>query len=389
MACRFLEDFGLRSLIAPVTDAKFKSDYWERKPLIIHRGAPDYYADLFTLQDFDEAITRSPGYVKTAEATANKQSKHQGSSTHTLERVLTDMRDGFTLILDAMHLQDPKLGLMCRKLSQEMGYAFQTNLYLTPANGKGFGPHWDNHDVFILQVWGSKQWKVEKERRTLPGKTEVMAAEGREIRGEPFSFNLQQGDMVYIPRGYIHAAECAAEPSLHITLGVHPHTWEDLLTAAIAMAVRKNEKLKLALPIGYLSSASPSLVCEATDALAAMSDRAFLSEVVDQFKDEIVQKLPLDISGQVTSFFSPTPLAIDMTAGPRPGIIFNIHENDDSVRLNFGTRAITFPSFFAPALKFSLTRSSYAISELPGELEDSERLVFIERLLQEGLVVRR
>src|SRR5882724_2311201 len=162
MTCGFLEDFGLRSLIAPVTEAKFQSDYWEQKPLIIHRGAPGYYSDLFTLQDFDEAITRSPGYVKTAEATANKQSKHQGSSTQTLERVLTDMRDGFTLILDAMHLQDPKLGLMCRKLSQELGHGLQTNLYLTPANGKGFGPHWDNHDVFILQVWGSKQWQVEK-----------------------------------------------------------------------------------------------------------------------------------------------------------------------------------------------------------------------------------
>ena len=127
----------------------------------------------------------------------------------------------------------------------------------------------------------------------------------------------------------------------------------------------------------------------ATQALAAVSDHAILSEVVDLFRDEIVQKLPLDISGQVTSFFNPTPLAIDTKAGARSGIIFTIHENSDSVRVKFGTRAITFPSFFAPALKFSLTCSSYAIAELPGELEDSERLVFIERLLQEGLVVRR
>ena len=32
---------------------------------------------------------------------------------------------------------------------------------------------------------------------------------------------------------------------------------------------------------------------------------------------------------------------------------------------------------------------AYAIGEIPGELQDEERIAFAERLLEEGLVVRK
>src|SRR4051812_27616740 len=99
---QFREIATIQSLVAPVTEEEFLARYWERKPLIVHRANPDYYGDLFTLQDFDVSITRGRGYVKTAEATAKKQAKHHGSSATALERVLTDMRDGHTLILDGV-----------------------------------------------------------------------------------------------------------------------------------------------------------------------------------------------------------------------------------------------------------------------------------------------
>ena len=227
----FRDTANLASLIAPIGEGEFYARYWERKPLIVHRDDPSYYGDLFTLEDFDESVTRGPSYVKTAEATSNKQAKHQGATPTALERVLADMRDGHTLILDGMQLFDPKLRGVCRRLCQETGHRFQTNIYLTPPNGKGFRAHWDNHDVFVMQVLGSKHWKVEKARRTLPDKDGSIAEEDREFRGEVLEFTLRQGDMVYIPRGFVHAAECGSENSMHITLGAYPNTWDDLLNA--------------------------------------------------------------------------------------------------------------------------------------------------------------
>lgn len=385
----FRNSVSLETLLAPVRKEEFLREYWEKKPLVVHRGAPSYYGDLFTLEDFDESTRGGRGYVKTAEATAKKQSKHYGTAPGALENILTDMRDGHTLILDGMHAYDPKLGHMCRMLAQETGAIFQTNLYLTPPSGKGFMPHWDNHDVFVLQVMGSKHWKIEKARRTLPEKESQIEDEGRELRGELLAFTLNQGDVVYIPRGYVHAAECGSESSLHITLGVYPPTWDDLLLAAVRSAIIQDDTLRLALPLGYMRAHDAPITEKIANVLKKVADNSFLGAVLDQFRDEMVKKASLDISGQIASFHQGRKLQLDDVMGRREGLLYTTRKGESSVTLHVGTRAITFPDFFGPALELALSKRSFAIRELPGDLEDDERIVFVERLVQEALLLRQ
>jgi ribosomal protein L16 Arg81 hydroxylase len=388
MTRRFLDNLSLATLVAPVSEEDFRASYFEQKPLVVRRRDPNYYGDLFSVRDFDEAITRGPDYVKIANATTKKNAQYKADMTPGLEATLADMRDGGTLVLDQLHNREPKLGLLCRVLAEEIGHMFQTNLYLTPPHGKGFAPHWDNHDVFILQVVGSKHWHVEKERRTFPRQKETMGEEGRELRGDLLSFTIEQGDVIYIPRGFVHAAECGSEPSLHITLGLTAFFLEDLLHAAITAAVRRDERLRAALPLGFLRGGPDCLAKSAVAALGGIADGPFLNAVVDQYRNELVAKFRLDTSGQVVNFLRPVPLALGDSVGPRRGIVYRTHAEEDSVRLHFGGRTITFASFFKEPLDFALTRASYAIRDIAGELEDEEKLVFIERLMQEGLVIR-
>ena len=388
MVCDFLKNLSLSHLIAPIAEEDFRLRYWERQPLVVHRKDPDYYGNLFTLRDFDDAIARAPDYVKMADAAKKKNVSYKGAAAEGLEAVLGDLRGGGTLVLDQMHHREPKLGLLCRVLAAELGHRFQTNLYLTPPHGKGFSPHWDNHDVFILQVVGSKDWKIERDRRILPGKEEKMGDEGRELRGDPDAFHLEQGDLIYIPRGFVHAAECGSEPSLHITLGVTAVFWQDLLHAALRAAILQDDRLRQTLPLGFATGPRTALIKRAKGALRELADEAFLAGVVDQFMDELVRTHQIDISGQVVDFFQPKLLGIDDFVGRRPGIVYQTHVTDDSVRINYGARAIVFPYFFREALEFALQESAYAIREIPGDLQDEERVVFTERLLEEGLVVR-
>jgi ribosomal protein L16 Arg81 hydroxylase len=387
--CRFLDRFTFETLIAPLTFAQFCAQYWEQKPLFAHRGDPNFYDDLMTLEDFDRAIASSPDYVKTAEAKSNKNTRIEAETTPGLERTLAEMRNGATLVLDKLHQREPKLGLLCRLLEQQLGHYFQTNLYLTPSKGQGFTPHWDNHDVFILQVLGSKHWRLEKQARKFPAKDEHMGEHGREFVGEPHVFTLNQGDMVYIPRGFVHAAECGSEPSLHITLGLLPYSWGELLHATIKAAVQDDEHLLHALPLGFLSGNRNELVEGLLSALKKVSENTYLCSVVERFKDDLVTKYPLDVSGQIADFFRATELNIDDVVGPRAGIIYRARPGSNSVRLNFGARTIDFLVLFSEALDFALKTSSYVVRDLPGDLEDEEKLVFIERLIQEGLVVRK
>jgi hypothetical protein len=165
--------------------------------------------------------------------------------------------------------------------------------------------------------------------------------------------------------------------------------WHDLLSAIIKAGVLRDERLRYALPLGFMHNSGKALVNDAMAALRKVTDETFVGAVVDQYRDELVKKFPLDVSGQVEAFFNPVPLTAGDVIGPRRGIIYRIHAGEDSVRLNFGDRSIVFPGFFREALDFALNTPAFAVRQLPGELEDEERIVFIERLMQEGLVFRK
>jgi hypothetical protein len=119
------------------------------------------------------------------------------------------------------------------------------------------------------------------------------------------------------------------------------------------------------------------------------ADETFLNTVMDEFRDKMVRSFPIDVSGQVLDHFQPAPLTGGDIVGPRRGIVYQLHDGDDSVRVNFGSQSITFPGFLRPSLDFALNTPAYAIRDVAGELEDDEKIVFIGRLVLEGLVVRK
>jgi len=388
MSSQFLDNLSLSTLIAPVSADEFRSRYWEQMPMIVHRNDPNYYGDLFTLHDFDDAISRTPNYVKVADATSKKNESLGSTTAPQLELILNSMRDGGTLILDGMHRYNHNLATLCRLLGPEFGQRFQTNLYLTPPNGKGFTPHWDNHDVFILQVHGSKEWKIEKARRAMPTRMQRIGAEGRELRGDVYSLTLNQGDLIYIPRGFVHAAECGAVPSLHITLGVTALFWESLLYDVIRTGVEEDEKLRATLPMEFMKGDNKEIVPQIKSIFSGLATDAFLNKVVDAYRARAIQTFPLEVSGLVENYFAPRKVELDDHFSHRRGMVFNTHAGADTVRLVFGGRNIDFLGIFREALEFAMNKPAFKVRDLPGELEDVEKVVFVERMMQEGILVR-
>ncbi|HET6182425.1 MAG TPA: cupin domain-containing protein [Acetobacteraceae bacterium] len=389
--CRFLDELSFASLIAPVSEEEFRARYWEQQPLVVQRNDPGYYGDFFTVEDFDAAVMRLPRQVKINNATRKGAggTTSREASTKGREDILAELRAGGSLILEQLQRYDPKLGLFSRVLWQEVGHAFETNLYLTPPYGKSSVPHWDNTDVFILQVFGSKLWRIEKERRVFPVRPDKMGDEPREFRGEVTELTLAQGDLLYIPRGFMHIAECGPDASLHISVGVVPVVLEELLHAIITAAVRGDERLRVALPPGFMHEEPSGVVKRASAALRALADPSFVGAVFDQFRDELVQAAALDISGQIADAFRERPITAADIVGPRRGVICRLHPGEESVRLNVGTRAIVFPGIFGPALDFALNTQEYAVASVPGAFDDATRIAFVERLIEEGLVVRK
>jgi lysine-specific demethylase/histidyl-hydroxylase NO66 len=79
---------------------------------------------------------------------------------------------------------------------------------LTPAGSAGFAPHWDDIDAFMLQIEGKKYWKIyapENSDDALPLESSANFTDSDFNERKPvFEGWLEQGDSLYVPRGFIH-----------------------------------------------------------------------------------------------------------------------------------------------------------------------------------------
>lgn len=99
--------------------------------------------------------------------------------------------------------------------------------YYTPKGSAGFAPHWDDIDAFLIQIEGRKHWTVHG-----PGTTDELwpnesshnfSTEEMKEREENLVFKgwLEAGDILYLPRGYIHNAHTdPSQDSLHVTISL-------------------------------------------------------------------------------------------------------------------------------------------------------------------------
>ena len=170
------------------------------------------------------------------------------------DKVLAQLAGGATLVLQALHRTWPPLIQFGSELAGELGHPVQINAYITPPENQGFAAHYDTHDVFVLQVAGSKRWTIHPPvlddplpRQTWEQRKAQVAARATET--PLIDTVLRPGDALYLPRGFLHSAVAQGEVSIHLTVGVHPVTAYDLARELIVAAAADRE-LRRSLPMG-------------------------------------------------------------------------------------------------------------------------------------------
>jgi len=152
--------------------------------------------------------------------------------------------NGTTIIVEKMdqcHLDSKRIAAQCEKaLAPAPGMCSgQVNYYVTPANSIGFGCHYDLHDVVVVQLFGSKRWKIWDKPFYLPYSREsffnLPAEAQEELRsGKYREIVLREGDILYLPRGYLHEVCTADEESIHMTIGLQYETLADVFEKRFA-----------------------------------------------------------------------------------------------------------------------------------------------------------
>ena len=264
-------DAGRPALARLVGDpAVFARSSWAREPVLRPASRPDAFTDLLSEQAVDELVAqrglRTP-FLRVAKAGSTLPhsafTAAGGLGAGIADQVSDDKLStlfaaGSTLVLQGLHRVWPPVIDFCQQLAADLGHPVQANAYVTPPQNQGFDDHYDVHDVFVLQVAGRKRWSIHAPVLPSPLRDQPWTARRDDVRRaaeqEPvIEAVLEPGDVLYLPRGYLHSATALGGVTVHLTLGVHSWTRYTVAEELVALALQRlgdDEEARASLGLG-------------------------------------------------------------------------------------------------------------------------------------------
>ena len=382
----------------------FAERHWGRAPLLRRGTDAGAFRDVLDLDGVDELLSsrgmRTP-FLRLAKDGAVVDSRSftgpAGAGAEIGDQVRDDavaalFADGATVVLQGLHRTWAPVIDLTTRLAAELGHPAQCNAYVTPPQSRGFSAHYDVHDVFVLQLAGRKHWTVHPPvhpdpLRNQPWNDHATAVRRRAAEEPALDLVLEAGDVLYLPRGWLHSAAAQDDVSAHLTVGVHVVTRYALVEALTAL-VADDADLRASLPLG-LDVADPEALAPHVDAV-----RAALHAALDRVPAEAVTR---KVRGKVWQGGRPEPLRPVASAafaeGLAPGdavrVRIGLHcrlTRHDGLVLELPDRRVTFPDTVAPALEALLGGGTHVVGDLPG-LPAADQVVLVRRLLREGVLV--
>ena len=388
--------FDVKRLLHPVSPRVFKQKYWEKRPLLISRNCHDYYGPLLSMADVDGVLAnssiRSPQFrlVKNGKDIPLSNPGRFSSNAVMLESLYREFRDGATIVLQFLHERWAPLAELTKLMAGEFSAVFQVNVYLTPPNEQGLGIHYDTHDVFVVQTEGYKRWRLRP-----GGPVKLPLYEQTYIRPDITDhddkvqeFDLHAGDLLYVPRGYLHDAASKDETSLHLTVGMKSITWAHVLRGAVDEIIDRDAVFRASLQPGFATDKSVRKRAQAR--LAALLDRA--REQMDPAKlianavETALRGTQSTLEGHLLDLTSGSGLDLATRLQRRHDIVHRLEADDAQASLYFHGKVVRMPLFVLPDLEYILQRREFSASDLPGELDEEGKLVLLRRLLREGFL---
>ena len=294
---------------------------------------------------------------------------------------------GMTVVLERLDLYWPPVVELCGDLAVALGCPVHANAYLTPGGAGGLDPHYDTHDVFVLQLEGEKSWTLGQIVQWLP--TEQTASGRVTEMGDETHLTIRPGGVFYLPRGMAHRARSEAGHSLHLTIGCIPNTYGDELARLVASAAHQAPELRRSLaPTTASAETDQATLASLFTRLAGMVAEGGLlprsgkpSQATGCYRLEDAEsrfRVALDIAG----LGSASTLGLE-----QPDEIELILDGDDGFVLRGGAREVRMDAAFLPAVQAIRARSGvFSLTDLSPDIEMEKAIRAVVRLLSSSFL---
>ncbi|MGF1648810.1 MAG: cupin domain-containing protein [Kineosporiaceae bacterium] len=380
---------------------RFADEVWGREASLSRAAdlGPQGFADLLSLDDVDRLLSRQG--LRTPFLRVARDGRTLGADAFTRgggigatvgdqvadDRLARLFAEGSTLVLQGLHRSHGPLLDLAQDLAADLGHPVQINAYLTPPQSRGFDPHYDTHDVFVLQVAGRKRWVVHHPVAAPPTPgmpwTEHREDVAAAVAAPPaLDVVLEPGDALYLPRGFVHAATALGEVSAHLTLGIHPWTRRHVAERVLA-GLADDEALRRALPMGVDIASPDDLDGEVRLALETLVSR--LQAL--RGSSELTRRVADDLGRTAASAVRAEPVpplrqqaalaALDGSTALRwrRGLRAAVVPDGDALEVRTVEATARVPTAAAPALTRLLTGELVAAADLGPDLEAATTLL--------------
>jgi ribosomal protein L16 Arg81 hydroxylase len=230
----------------------FFAEYFNKNPMLRKKSLKGDPREILSIRMLDELVNLEvvrPPYIKinlkgtgVPEMGYTRSVVVQGvniTDTVVPEKVYELFRAGATITWSSLNQVVSSLRDFTRVISDKFAARTDPVAFLTPTGKQGYLPHHDPVDLFIVQLEGTKRWKLWNPPAQRLGNPDSYTFE--EL-GEPaIEVTLEPGDVLYLPYNTPHAAAAEDRVSLHLSVMIRPRMWKDLLRLTFERVIQDQE----------------------------------------------------------------------------------------------------------------------------------------------------
>lgn len=419
-------------LFGSISIDDFKKSYLDKNVLHV-RGAPGKYAHLFSFAQMNALLRHQHlGNMQVSLVLGGQRidpSKYyhghdgrrrwkQGRSRINLSAFLDYVQKGATLHLTNLHEVCDTLADLNESLERVFHTNFEIVSFTSWGSTHGFPLHYSCDEVLILQIAGRKKWHVFQptERSFRPihqadqsyhDAMQLMdkaaqsgaldperSQELKDIRSRVgWTGILEEGDLLYVPRGWPHQVFPLNEPSVHITCAFVPPTGIDLLEL-MTERLHGSALFRQQLPRFADSAAREQHMARLRDELLALWDDNFLDQLLRTY-DRMNTPLPrynLQWAGTEEVFSQAGETRLRWV--PVMPTAIHLNHEDDELTIHALGETLNFNGDIATAnriLEFMMSHQTTTLAGLLDEVSEdpsvrADVVGFVRQLILDGLV---
>ncbi len=212
-------------MLGTISTEAFLRDYWQQQPLMIANALADVTSPL-SPQELAGLALEAEVESRLVECNGDTWTLRHGPFEE--DDFLSLPETDWTLLVQGVNLWVPQVQQLLNRFAFLPAWRLDDIMvsYATP--GGGVGPHFDQYDVFLLQVEGQRRWQIGE-----PSNSQTPLREDSPLR-QIANFSPQQewllepGDMLYLPPGVSHWGVAQTE-CLTYSIGFRSPSIADML----------------------------------------------------------------------------------------------------------------------------------------------------------------